>query len=204
MIIFILIHLYRLTTQLILHYMTNTCRFLALIISLASLWSLTSCSEENGNEGKGNVDNDNNKTTVITVDGEKYICENSYDNSALQSKQTRRIYTEFYASNETKSCHIWLDIVKCSRVADLDIGEELTTDTDVMLREYNGSDDWDEIEGCILIKDIQENMLTIQYKDFIIEKEDKRHTINGTVILYNSVVSGDTWEPLPFSETESI
>ena len=62
---------------------------------------------------------------------------------------------------------------------------------------------WYGIDGEMVIKDIKETELTIQFKNFTIKhkKTDTEHTIEGTATLCNSMCYSDG-EPMPFSETE--
>lgn len=167
---------------------------------------IAACSSDDDNEGSAH------KTLII--DGESYYCGNSHDGwymcTVSQSKSGMHLTVAAIEDIHTTPKGKELSFrISPTKVSELSVGQVFDyaeigrihfagwgamQSTEIL---------WYGIDGEMVIKDIKETELIIQFKNFTIKRKETgtEHTIEGTATLCNSA-HYNNGELIPFSETE--
>ena len=184
----------------------STIMMLAMMVAALSFTACSSDDDEDGGGGGG----DSKKTLII--DGQAYYagCVKDFiGGSVVQSGSGMRLHISAIENPHSvyKGYKISLHISP-TKVSELRVGQVFNF---VDKTSINFGDFWAQAattwwwygtDGEMLIKDIKETELTVQFKNFAIKRQETgtEHTIEGTAILQNSISNNNG--PMPFSETE--
>ena len=184
----------------------STIMMLAMMVAALSL---TACSSDDDNDEDGG-----SAQKTLIIDGESYYNGNSRNGWQMctvnQTKSGMRLTVvaieDLYKIPKGKELSFRIPPIK---VSELNVGQVFNFDNIRSIDFGNWgaapSTDvwWYGISGEMLIKDIKETELTIQFNNFTIKRKETgtEHTIEGTATLCNCI-SYSNGKPIPFSETE--
>ena len=171
--------------------------------------SFTACSSDDDNDNDG--DGGSAQKTLV-IDGKSYYagCVESFSGgSVVQSRNGMHLHIS--AIEKLHSVYEGYNIslrISPTKVSELSVGQvfNFVDKTSINFGAFWAQEAttwwWYGTDGEMLIKDIKETELTVQFKNFAIKRQETgtEHTIEGTAILRNHLSNNNG--TMPFSETE--
>ena len=159
--------------------------------------SFTACSSDDDDDNGGG----SSKKTLI-INGESYYCGDGCTVTENSSRGGMRFKVTAVDNLilQVRGHELTIE-VSPSKVTELSIGQVFDTPTIRNYRALNELDlieyDWDVVDGNILVKDITQKELTIQFNSLTIkhERTGVEYTFEGTAALHNSLYVNGGWEP---------